>query len=124
MRVSHFRFDHGVLLVDRERFYSPGGPVTAIPALGPPVAAASILRCRLDDRLLCRELITRFGKPVILRDQDGLPQRPQMPTVWDWTRMATLSQRGSARFTPCRTPDRKGHPSRVVPCATPGVEVL
>lgn len=101
-----------------------GAPVTAIPALGPPVAAASVLRCRLEERLLCRELITKFGKPVTVLDQDGLPQRPQMPTSWDWTRNATVSHRGSMRFTPCRTPDSKSQPSRVVPCATPGAEVL
>jgi len=124
MRVSNFRFDQGVLLMDRERFYQPGSPVTAMPALGPPVAAASVLRCRLEERLLCRELMTSFGKPVIVLDQNGTPQLPQMPTVWDWTRTVTVSQRGSLRFSPCRTPDSKHHPSRVVPCATPGTEVL
>lgn len=124
MRVSSFRFEHGVLLIERTRYFTPGILQTEMPDLAPPAAAASVLRCRLESRLLCREFITHFGAPVTLVDDNGPPYKVQLPTTWDWTRTVSLSRRGSVRLTPCRTPDHEGRAPQIVPCASPSSEVL
>ena len=124
MSVSNFRFDHGVLLIDRARYFTPGILQTEPPNVPAPAAALSVLRCSLEARLLCREFITHFGTPDILIDDNGPPYRVKLPATWDWSRSVSVSPRGSVRLTPCRTPGAKDQTSRIVPCASPGSEVL
>lgn len=124
MRVSNFRFEHGVLLIDRTRYFSPGILQTETPDVARPAAAASVLRCSFEKRLLCREFITQYGPPDTLIDDNGPPYRVTLPKTWDWTRSVGVSRRGSVRLTPCRTPERKDRAPRVVPCASPGSEAL
>lgn len=124
MSVSNFRYEHGVLLIDRARYFTPGILQDEQPHAPPPAAAVSALRCSFEKRLLCREFITHFGTPDMLVDDNGPPYRVKLPAIWDWTRTVSISRRGSVRLTPCRTPDRKDHASRIVPCASPGSEVL
>lgn len=119
MQVGDFRFDHGVLLFDRTRFFSPGVLMMSTPGVAPPVAAASLLRCRIENRFTCREFITKFGTPTTSLNADGFPYIIKLPTTWDWSRTVTLTARGSVRMSPCRAGD-----ARVVPCATPGAQVL
>ena len=123
MTVSGFRFEQGVLLIDRTRYFTPSISMMATPTVARPVAAASVLRCKLDERLSCRELITRFGAPQMSINDDG-SARFKLPDTWDWTRTVTISRRGSVRFTPCRAPGRKDSEPRIVPCAIPGAELL
>jgi F5/8 type C domain len=124
MSVSSFRFEQGVLLIDRTRYFTPGILMMATPNVAPPpVAAGSVLRCKFDDRLSCREFITRFGAPSMSLTDDGIAH-VKLPATWAWTRTATVSRRGSFRFTPCRAPAGKDAAPRIVPCATPGAESL
>lgn len=123
MKVSNFRFEHGALLIDRTRYFAPGTLQQETPQ-APPAAAASVLRCRFAGRLSCREFITHFGPPTAVLDENGLPSHVKLPTTWDWSRTVEITRRGSVRLTPCRTPDRKDQTGSIVPCATPGAEVL
>ncbi|HYQ31535.1 MAG TPA: discoidin domain-containing protein [Polyangiaceae bacterium] len=122
MSASGFRFEQGVLLIDRTRYFTPG-LMTTTPNAARSVAAASVLRCRFDDRLSCREVITRFGTPKMSLTDDGVVSY-KLPQTWDWTRSVTASRRGSLRFTPCLAPAGKAPEPRIVPCATPGAELL
>lgn len=124
MQVSNFRFEHGVLLIDRTRYFSPGILQTETRDAARPAAAASLLRCSFESRLLCREFITHFGTPDIVVDDNGPPYRVKLPEIWAWTRTVSVSPRGSVRLTPCRAPDPKGQTLQIVPCASPGAEVL
>lgn len=123
MKVSNFRFEHGVLLMDRTRYFAPGTLQSAT-ARTLPAAAASLVRCRFDDRLSCREFITHFGPPTPVLNEDGVPYGMKLPTTWTWTRHVEVTRRGSVRLTPCRPTGRKDHAVDIVPCATPGAEML
>jgi hypothetical protein len=119
MSVSNFRFEQGVLLLDRTRYFTPGILATGKPG----VASASVLRCKLEGRLTCREFITRLGAPTLSLTDDGTISY-RLPTTWSWTRTLTVTQRGSIRLTPCFSTGGKGSPPRIVPCAARGVELL
>jgi hypothetical protein len=124
MSVSNFRFEHGVLLIDRTRYFTPGALMLGMPNVGPAVAAASIMRCQLTTRLSCRDFITRFGAPITWRDENGMPQRVTLPTSWAWSRTLSVTRRGTVRLGACRGPDGKDEGLRVVPCLSPGAELL
>jgi hypothetical protein len=125
MKVGGFRAEGGVLLIERTRYFTPGVyMVSAKQNTVPPAAAASVLRCRLGGRLLCREFITQFGEPTYSLRLDGTWDRAKLPKLWNWTRTLALSGNGVVRLSPCNAPNGDGREPRVVPCATPGAEEL
>jgi hypothetical protein len=121
--ATNFRFEQGVLLIDRTRQFSPGTLMMNMPESAPPVAASSVVRCKLDTRLTCREFITRFDTPGKRLEQSGDPARVKAAASWD--RTLSITARGSVRLGPCLAPPEAAGKQRVVvPCATPGAEVL
>jgi hypothetical protein len=94
-----------------------------MPDSAPPVAASSVVRCRLGARLACREFITHFKTPGKRLEQSGDPARVKSPASWD--RTLSITARGSVRLSPCLAPSEGAALERlIVPCATPGAEVL
>jgi hypothetical protein len=121
--ATNFRFEHGVLLIDRTRQFSPGTLMLNMPESAPPVAASSVVRCKLQARLVCREFITRFNTPGKPLEQSEDATRVKPPASWD--RALSITPRGSVRLSPCLAPPEvAGQQRLIVPCATPGAEVL
>jgi F5/8 type C domain len=121
--ATNFRFEHGVLLIDRTREASPGTLMMNVPESAPPVSASSVVRCRLEGRLSCREFITRYSTPGKPLEQTGDSTRVKAPA--SWSRTLSVTARGSVRLSPCQAPPQAaGQPQLTVPCATPGAEVL
>ncbi len=123
VKATNHRFEHGVLLIDRIREFSPGRMMMNMPESKPPVSATSVVRCRLEARLSCREFVTHYSTPGKPLDQTGDAARVKAPANWD--RTLSITARGSVRLSPCQAPPQGiGQPQLTVPCATPGAEVL
>jgi hypothetical protein len=123
MKATNHRFEHGVLLIDRTREVSPGTLMMNMPESAPPVSASSVVRCRLEARLSCREFVTHYDTPGKPLDQTGDAARVKAPATWD--RTLSITARGSVRLSPCQAPPQgAGQPRLTVPCATPGIELL
>lgn len=120
-----------VLEQERARLYSPPSPYyTSSGQPGPfarPVAALSLMRCDVVDRLTCREHLLRYGDPEADRTSSPLDPSPIPPKHWLWQRSFTPSDNGWLRFSPCRPrsdADAGAESGAAVPCLAPGVGVL
>jgi len=123
MKATNHRFEHGVLLIDRTRDFSPGRLMMKMPESAPPVTATSVVRCRLEASLVCREFVTSYSTPGKPFAETADFARVKAPA--SWSRTLSVTARGSVRLSACQTPPpAAGQPPQTVPCATPGAEVL
>ena len=92
-----------------------------------PVAASSLMRCDVVDRLTCREHVLRYGDPDVDLSSWPFDVLPIPPKHWLWERSFTPSDSGWLRFSPCRlkaAKDAGPESGAAVPCLAPGVGVL
>ena len=91
------------------------------------VAASSLMRCDVVDRLTCREHVLRYGDPDVDLSSWPFDVLPIPPKHWLWERSFTPSDSGWLRFSPCRlkaAKDAGPESGAAVPCLAPGVGVL